>query len=224
MPKLKLPRKSTNIDMTAMCDVAFLLLTFFMLATKFKPDEPVVVVTPASISKTILPDADIMMITVDAKGRVFFSIDNKNIRKGLIEDMNTYKNLNLTEVEKNRFAIGSSVGVPFNQLKSYLNADEMQQKEFNVSTPGIPTDTTVNSEQNELAAWIRSARNNNPMLRICIKADGDASYPSIQKVIQTLAGWKIFKFNLITNLKATPPGTAAYDMEMKAAAAGGAEK
>ncbi len=46
MPKVKMPRKSTLIDMTAMCDVAFLLLTFFMLATKFKPDEPVAVVTP----------------------------------------------------------------------------------------------------------------------------------------------------------------------------------
>ena len=60
MPKVKLPRKSTNIDMTAMCDVAFLLLTFFMLATKFKPDEPVVVKTPSSISEIPLPDADII--------------------------------------------------------------------------------------------------------------------------------------------------------------------
>ncbi|MFM7710399.1 MAG: biopolymer transporter ExbD, partial [Ferruginibacter sp.] len=34
MPKIKIPRKSTNIDMTAMCDVAFLLLSFFILATK----------------------------------------------------------------------------------------------------------------------------------------------------------------------------------------------
>ena len=42
MPKVKVPRKSTNIDMTAMCDVSFLLLTFFMLTTKFKADEPVV--------------------------------------------------------------------------------------------------------------------------------------------------------------------------------------
>ncbi|MEY4291989.1 MAG: hypothetical protein RIQ61_366, partial [Bacteroidota bacterium] len=33
MPKVKIPRKSTVVDMTAMCDVAFLLLTFFMLAT-----------------------------------------------------------------------------------------------------------------------------------------------------------------------------------------------
>ena len=37
MARAKIPRKSTNIDMTAMCDVAFLLLSFFILATKFKP-------------------------------------------------------------------------------------------------------------------------------------------------------------------------------------------
>ena len=61
---------------------------------------------------------------------------------------------------------------------------------------------------NELAQWIKSARDTNPKLRICIKADGDASYPSVQKIIKTLEGWKIFKFNLITNLKGVPPGTA----------------
>jgi len=222
MPKLKLPRKSTNIDMTAMCDVAFLLLTFFMLATKFKPDEPVVVVTPASISKTTLPDNDIMMLTVDAKGRVFFSIDNKKTRKELIENMDEYKSLGLTENDKNRFAIGASIGVPFKQLKSYLQADGDQQKVYDENTQGIPTDTSVNNVDNELAAWIRVARNANPNLRICIKADGAASYPSIKKIIATLAGWKIFKFNLVTNLKATPAGTAAYENEQARAKAEGA--
>lgn len=215
MGRAKLPRKSTNVDMTAMCDVAFLLLTFFMLATKFKPDEPVTVVTPNSISEIPIPDTDIMLITVDKDGRIFFSVDNKNVRRSLIEDINEYKNLNLTNQEMDAFAIGASVGVPFSQLKSYLEADPAQQKEFDKTTKGVPVDTTVTSEQNELAAWIRTARNNNPKLRIAIKADGDASYPEIKKVIQTLEGWKIFKFNLITGLKAVPPGTAAYEIQNK---------
>lgn len=219
MPKLKMPRKSTHIDMTAMCDVAFLLLSFFMLATKFKPDEPVVVVTPASISQVILPDADIMLITVDSKGRVFFSVDNKLIRKGLIEDMNEYKNLNLTEGEMNAFAIGSSIGVPANQLKTYLNAAPEARQAMDQATPGVPADTSVNNPDNELASWIRMARNNNPKLRICIKADGEAAYPSVHKIIATLAGWKIFKFNLITNLKAVPPGTYAAEAAAGATAA-----
>jgi biopolymer transport protein ExbD len=212
MPKIKMARKSTNIDMTAMCDVAFLLLTFFMLATKFKPEEPVVVKTPSSISEIPLPDTDIMMLTVDPKGRVFFSIDNVNMRKDLIEVMDEYKSLNLTPQEKQSFVIGSSIGVPFSQLKSYLTADPFQQKEMDKTAPGIPTDT-AETEANELAAWIRSARNTNPKLRITIKADGEAVYPDIEKVIGSLEALKIFKFNLITNLKAVPAGTAAASMQ-----------
>lgn len=213
MPKVKMPRKSTNVDMTAMCDVAFLLLTFFMLATKFKPDEPVTVKTPASISEIPLPDADIMLITIDPKGRIFFSIDNKKMRRSLIENVDEYKGLGLSQDEMNRFAIGSSVGVPFNQLKSYLNAEPEQQKVFDQQTGGIPADTSVTNENNELAAWIRTARNTNPKLRIVIKSDAATPYPEVKKVIRTLEGWKIFKFNLLTSLKAVPAGTAAYEIQ-----------
>jgi biopolymer transport protein ExbD len=201
--------------MTAMCDVAFLLLTFFMLATRFKPDEPVTVVTPNSISEIPIPDNDIMLITVDPKGRIFFTVDSKNDRMEIINDIDEYKNLGLTQQEKTNFSVGASVGVPFSQLKSYLDATPDEQQEFDKQTAGIPTDTVNTSDQNELAAWIRIARNNNPKLRIAIKADGDASYPDIKKVIKTLENWKIFKFNLITGLKAVPPGTAAYDQQMK---------
>ena len=211
MPHAKLPRKSTHIDMTAMCDVAFLLLTFFMLATKFKPEEPVVVKTPSSISEIPLPDVDIMLLTVDTKGRIFFSIDNQLKRKALIDDIDYDRNLKLTPAEKKVFTLDASTGLTFSQLKTYLSSTPDQQKEMEKIAPGIPVDTSVLSPNNELASWIKSARNTNPKLRICIKADGDAAYPMVHKIIKTLEGWKIFKFNLITNLKAIPTGTAAYD-------------
>jgi biopolymer transport protein ExbD len=219
MPKAKLPRKSTNIDMTAMCDVAFLLLTFFMLATKFKPEEPVVVKTPSSISEIPLPDVDIMLLTVDPKGRIFFSIDNKLKRKELIESVNNDRKLGLSPEEINAFAIGPSIGIPFNQLKSFLNMRPDQQGELVKNAQGVPVDTSVLSPNNELAQWIKSARYTNPRLRICIKADGDAAYPHVKKIIRTLEGYKIFKFNLITNLKAIPAGTAAYEEKNKVAKA-----
>ena len=214
MGKHKMPKKSTNVDMTAMCDVAFLLLTFFMLATQFKPDEPVTVTTPNSISEVPLPDADIMLITVDPDGRIFFSIDDQNVRNDLITKLDEKKGLNLTAEEKNNFIIGASVGVPFSQLKSYLAADMDQKAKLDKSAPGIPTDSTVVSEKNELALWIKEARYSNPKLRITIKADAKASYPQIKEVINTLEGWKIFKFSLITGLKAVPPGTAAFEKAM----------
>jgi biopolymer transport protein ExbD len=227
MPKVKIKRGSTNVDMTAMCDVAFLLLTFFILVAKAKPNEPVVVITPSSISSTTLPDTSILMITIDSKNRVFFTIDSKtvnatggkNSRAGLIDDMDQFKNLGLTDEEKKKFTQGASVGVPLNMIKSYLAQDGATQKEMDKTAPGIPIDTTAGTTANELNDWITVARNNNPYLRIVIKADGATSYPGYNKVLKTLSQMKINSFNLVTNLEAVPPGTAAYVNAQNASAA-----
>ncbi len=216
-------RQSTNIDMTAMCDVAFLLLTFFMLATKFKKQEPVMVSTPSSISQIAIPDTSIMLITVDNKDRIFFSIDKKNVaqrggdeaRRGLIKDMNEYKKLGLTEDEVIAFQNGASIGVPLANLKQYLSSDGPTQARMDQQSPGIPVDTSAESPNNELAQWIRVARNNNPYLRICIKGDVNTKYPAIDKIIATLGSMKIFRFNLITNLEAVPPGSPAFENAQK---------
>ena len=76
MGRAKLPRKSTNIDMTAMCDVAFLLLSFFILTTKFKPAEAIAVTTPSSVAAKIAPDKDLVLITIDKDGNVLVRDNN----------------------------------------------------------------------------------------------------------------------------------------------------
>src|ERR1700757_1724308 len=116
MPRAKIPRKSTNIDMTAMCDVAFLLLSFFILATKFKPPEALSVVTPSSVSSKIAPDKNVMLITMDHDGKVYFSVSDANMseKRDIIEALNTSKNLGLSDAEKKNFYANPSayVGVP----------------------------------------------------------------------------------------------------------------
>jgi len=217
MPQVKMARKSTTVDMTAMCDVAFLLLTFFMLATKFKKDEPVMVSTPSSISQIRIPDTSIMLITVDSRNRVFFSIDRKNVkdydheaRLSLISDMDQYKHLGLSPEEKVAFQNGASVGQTFANLKQYLGANPTVQTQMDNQTNGIPVDSSIDAPNNELAQWIRVARNSNPYLRICIRGDVNTKYPAIDKIISTLGSMHIFRFNLITDLENIPPGTAAY--------------
>ena len=74
MPSVKLPKKSTATDMTPFVDVAFLILSFFMLATKFKPPEPVEITTPNSVSTKALPENDAILVTLDSSGRVFFTM------------------------------------------------------------------------------------------------------------------------------------------------------
>jgi biopolymer transport protein ExbD len=207
MPKVKMPRKSTLVDMTAMCDVAFLLLTFFMLATKFKPDEPVTVVTPSSINTKLLPDSDVIMLTIDKDGRVFFSMDGQPKRQQLIEDLNTQYKLGLTPAEINNFTIGASVGTEIKNLKSYLAVKPAERKRSGLET-GIPSD----SANNEVAVWIEYARNaqgGNPRLQYCIKADNGTPYPKIKEILDTFKDKKIQKLNLVTNLETAPPGTAA---------------
>src|SRR5688572_9734025 len=124
MPKVKVPRKSTNVDMTAMCDVAFLLLSFFILTTKFKPDERLTVVTPKSVSTKAAEQKDVVMITMDREGKVYFSVsDDATAEKGeIIDVVDQLKSLGLNEQQKAAFKrTASFVGVPFSQLKSYLS-------------------------------------------------------------------------------------------------------
>jgi len=200
MPKIKVPRKSTLIDMTAMCDVAFLLLTFFMLTTQFKSDESVIVDLPSSISEIKLPDTDILNITITADGKVFFNIDNKNFaRERLLQKISEkYPELQFTPEEEKAFVLTGNVGVPLNQLKGYLDLDELDRKAY--QQPGIPVDST----NNELGTWIMQGRLSNPNVRITIKGDQECPWPVVKKVMNTLQDKNVNKFNLITDLEADP--------------------
>jgi biopolymer transport protein ExbD len=195
MSKVKVPRKSTVVDMTAMTDVAFLLLTFFMLATKFKPDEPVTVTTPSSISEIKLPETDILLLTIDKDSKVYFAMDGDQNKITLLEKMAEKYKLTFTPEQKKQFSLLSSFGVSIKQLSSYLDLDADKRKEF--KQPGIPCDTL----NNELADWILQARFTNKNLRVAVKGDGDAGYPVVKQVISTLQDKKVNRFNFITSLE-----------------------
>lgn len=64
-----------RIDMTAMVDVAFLLLTFFMLTTSFKPPDTVAIELPSSHAEVKLPATDILQISVSDTGQLFIGAD-----------------------------------------------------------------------------------------------------------------------------------------------------
>jgi len=208
MPRVKLPRKSTTIDMTAMCDVAFLLLSFFILATKFKPSEALAVVTPSSVSSKIAPDVDVVMITLDKDAKVYLSVSDKNVnqKQEMIDNINTAKNLGLTDAEKANFVKNPSafIGVPFSQLKSYLSKTPEELK--GAVLPGIPT---KDSTDNELIDWVRAAVGafQGAKMNILVKGDNAAKYPSFQGVIIAFKKNDQLKFQLVTNPVTAPIGS-----------------
>lgn len=92
MPKHKKGRVGVRIDMTPMVDVAFLLLTFFMLTTQFRPPEEVSVELPASHSNFKLPESDVMIITVNKDGKIYLGLDSQRLMAALFGEENKYKN------------------------------------------------------------------------------------------------------------------------------------
>lgn len=209
MPKVKLPRKSTAVDMTAMCDVAFLLLSFFILTTKFKPAEALAVTTPKSVSTDPAAQKDVVMITMDSKGKVYFSVsdDAMEEKQTIIDEVNQQKALGLSDADKKAFIrSGSYIGVPFSQLRSYLALSTEQLQKLD--KPGIPID----SANNELQVWMRAANSafQGTKMTLLVKGDNESKYPSFKGVIDALKRNEMFKFSMITDPEGIPPGTALY--------------
>jgi biopolymer transport protein ExbD len=195
MPKVKIPRKSTSVDMTAMTDVAFLLLTFFMLATKFKPDEPVIVDTPSSISEIKLPESDVILLTIDKDGRVFFGVDGQQTKEELLKRMGTNYKITFTPEQIKTFSLVSTFGVPIAELPAYL--DMKSEDRLKAAQSGIPCD----SLNNELGDWIWQTRLINNKVRVAVKGDRETEYPTVKRVIATLQEKKVNRFNFITSME-----------------------
>jgi biopolymer transport protein ExbD len=205
MPKNKPVRKAPSIDMTAMCDVAFLLLTFFMLTAKAKPPEAVTVDTPSSISETKMPDAGTLTITVSPEGKVYLDMAGKFTRKALAETMNDQFKLGLNAEEVDKFALAGAFGCKREQLREWLKKTPTERNTMVV--PGIPSDTV----DNELGAWVHNARRaqfdkkNEGVVKdeyvIVVKADVNTPFPAVQKVLHTLNDISVNKFNLITSME-----------------------
>ena len=201
MAKVKMSKKATAVDMTAMCDVAFLLLTFFILTATAKQPEIVPVETPASTVQVKLPDTDLAIITIADGDKVFFGVKAADVRIKTLELIGEEFNLSFTDEEKKRFSLMEEFGVPVNQLNGLIKLSSADRNKENVQT-GIPHD----SLNNQLKSWVKAARYanqevNNIQLQFAIKGDAKEQYPAIKKIIDILQDQKVNKFNLVTGLR-----------------------
>jgi biopolymer transport protein ExbD len=212
MPSVKIKKHVPENDMTPFVDVAFLILSFFMLATKFKPEEAVEIKTPGSVSAAQVPEKDAFMVSIDKGGRAFVTMDNPEFKQVLMQNLNTTRNLGLTNAEIKAFINAPSIGVPFNQLKSFLAMDPEQAKKVN--QPGIPM---ADSTGGELYYWIRDAlvAYSGRKLNLLIKADNDTKYPDFKNVLNAFKKNDQNKFLLVTAPEDAPAGSPLYETRQK---------
>ena len=228
MGKVKIKKKETRIDMTAMSDVTVLLLTFFMLTSTFLQKEPVTVITPPSVAEEKVPDANLLSVLVSPQGKVFLEVlgskdstmKSETVRADLLKNMVAeYKkthpsaNLAFTNKEIETFAKLNAFGVPIRNMKEWLNLEPDQRDKWleGKDNPGIPINMNEDpNNPNEFQMWIRAAYNSvNPELQetmvkgrgIAIKADQTTPYSVVNVVMDNLQTMKMNKFTLMTALK-----------------------
>lgn len=205
------------LDMTPMVDLAFLLVTFFMLTASFRMAEPVVVDPPSSIGMVDLPDNHIL-VTVDEKGRAFFGISNSTAKMNALREMAKRYKIQFTEEQIVKFSGLPSFGVDIKDLPAYIDAKDEQRKNFKGQT-GVPLDTI--KPNNQLKDWIniggteavrvyqaakeKAAESNTEFKaekpRYAIKCAAKTKYIYVKDIIKTFTDLKIYQFNLITSLE-----------------------
>lgn len=210
MGRAKIPRKSTNIDMTAMCDVAFLLLSFFILATKQKPPEAVTVAPPTSVSSEAAAEKSILT-TLTKEGKVFLMLGDETKKKDILAQINTQKGLGLSPDELNRLGKQPFIGVPLGSIKSMLSSSTPIPP---AQMPGIPV---VDSTNNELVDWYRSittayAGGSQKDLEkiMLVKGDNEALYPQFKNIKFALKKNNLYKFKIVTGSESAPVGSELY--------------
>lgn len=205
------------LDMTPMVDLAFLLVTFFMLTASFRMAEPVVVDPPSSIGMVDLPDNHIM-VTIDDKGRAFFGISNSSAKMSALREMAAKYKVGFTEEQIIKFSGLPSFGVDLKDLPKYIDTKEDKRSAFQPQK-GVPLDTII--PNNQLKDWIAIGGKEAVKMylaakekattaggefkaekpRYAIKCAATTKYIYVKDVIKAFTDLKIYQFNLITSLE-----------------------
>ncbi len=219
MPKIKMPKGTPSIDMTPMVDLAFLLVTFFMLTASFRNAEPVTVETPSSISDKIIPK-NILMVTLDRDGRVFFNLSDPEARKEMLNNMLGKYKVSLNEEQIEEFSFMSTFGCTMQELPAYMSTEAAKRASF--PTKGIPTDST----KNELLDWLSFAataavnsgrtafeaaklKGDEPKMedfkpKFVVRVDSKTLYKDAATVIDVFRELNLNNLNFVTSAEAIP--------------------
>jgi biopolymer transport protein ExbD len=223
MPKVKMPRSSPSLDMTPLVDLAFLLVTFFILTSSFRQPEPVTVDVPTSTNDSIIPK-QVFLITIDKDGRTFVDLTYPAVKGKVFMNMCKKYQVNVTKEDSTKFVGTASIGLNMNTILDYLSKEPAERGNYKMN--GVPYDTTAKGmkscqlfwwasyarvaafndfiERKEKAEALKQPFDPRSRLRFAVKADAKTKYNVVQAVIQIFREAKIKEFEMITGLEDKP--------------------
>lgn len=202
MSRSRIKRKNTWIDMTPFVDVAFLILTFFILVTKFKTEDIVTIQTPSSVSSQVMKnEKEAVIILFDKTGKVYFQVA-ENLREIALEYITSFIGKPLDANASKEFMKTGIIASPMDEVPSYYALPEKEREQL---ATGIPT----NIINNELFFLIREIHGRTGgKEKFYIKGDNVAKYTAFKRILKALKDNDIYEFNLITSTEQIPSGSA----------------
>ena len=224
MGKVKIKKKETRIDMTAMSDVTVLLLTFFMLTSTFLQKEPVQVITPPSVSEEKVPieklvtilvtqNGDKPQIYMELTGTADSTLTTEDLREQALLRVGDKFGVKFTREEVDAFRKQNAFGLPINKMKEWL-ALPIDERDKVLQQPGAGIPIKMNFDNQNLTefqVWIQSIyaalqdkgaeEEMDSGKGIAIKADQTTPYSVVEVIMNNLQTIKMNKFTLMTALK-----------------------
>lgn len=121
------------LDMTPLVDIAFLLLTFFMLSTTMNTPQVMEMSIPPQVDDVVVKESELLTLSIDDRGRMFYSSGQEAPQELALKDLQSLA-INQNMALKNRLITSLKISseAPYGAVINVL--DELNLAEGDITS------------------------------------------------------------------------------------------